>query len=579
MQRALPHLLPSVASAIAATLAFAACGSGPPADLPDVLLVSVDTLRADHLGCYGYPRATSPNIDQLAARGAVFERTMSTCPWTLPAHTSLLTGLFPAVHGVQEDGTRLGEEAPTLAEGLRRMGYRTLGVVSHVYVASSFGLGRGFETFDDSLIEGGTRNPIASEVVDRFLEHLDRLEPEDAFFGFLHFFDPHWDYTPPPPFDRRFTDPAYAGPVNGRYPAVLEASSGADLEHAIALYDGEIAYLDREIGRLLGGLAERGRLEDIVVVLTADHGEEFREHGQMGHGNTLYEEQLHVPLIIAGHPAFPAGTRRGDLASLVDVAPTLLEIAGAAPDEGTSGRSLLHPIELPGPPRVAESIQFGRDMRALRIGDAKLARYSNVSGFFRLDEDPLEQVLLEKDPTGGALEQAAQRYAAAVDSGWHVKLVARSGGPMRCEGTIRCAGRILEPRRYFSEMMRFAESSAEARFERFELAPDGRSFEFAVELDGTRGEIVFRTEPPESPVEFDLSVSNPTGTAGVFLGYETPAPSGPFELRPGDPRVAAFAEIFRDGCFLRAVAPHAGPASDLSEETRRHLDALGYGDG
>ncbi|MCP4249514.1 MAG: sulfatase-like hydrolase/transferase, partial [bacterium] len=213
--------------------------------------------------------------------GAVFEGVISTSSWTLPAHASMLTGRLPASHRLQDDGTRLPDGVPTLAEGLTAAGYRTMAVVSHVYVSSVFGLDRGFDHFDESLTHGGTTNPRAAEVVDRALAWIgeDRSQP---WFLFVHLFDPHTDYDPPPPFRARFTDAGYRGPVDGTLdslkPLMNPASPAdpADLKQAVALYDGEIAYTDDQIGRLLDRLDTQGLRQGAVIIITSDHGEEFR---------------------------------------------------------------------------------------------------------------------------------------------------------------------------------------------------------------------------------------------------------------------------------------------------------------
>ncbi|RPJ43501.1 MAG: hypothetical protein EHM19_08595, partial [Candidatus Latescibacterota bacterium] len=181
---------------LAALLALGGCGRrGAPPARPNIVLISIDTLRPDHLGCYGYERRTSPHIDRLAERGIVFEDAMSASCWTLPSHATMLTGLYPSFHGLQDDGEGLPESIPTLAEELRRSGYRTLAAVSHVYVSSTYRLDRGFDRFDDSLIRGGAENPRAAETVDRALALFDGT-PEGPFFLFVHFFDPHSDYEP-----------------------------------------------------------------------------------------------------------------------------------------------------------------------------------------------------------------------------------------------------------------------------------------------------------------------------------------------------------------------------------------------
>ena len=376
---------------------------------PSILLISVDTLRSDHLGCYGYERSTSPSIDKLARDGVVFDDVMSTCSWTLPSHASMLTGLYPSHHGLQDDGAKLAPRIRTLADALAGRGYHNVAVVSHVYVSSTFGLDRGFHTFDDSLILRGARNPIAREVVDRFLE-LEPEMPDRPFFAFLHFFDPHWDYTAPPPHDALFSDPAYEGRVDGTSDSLApfhEANNPMpepDRQEMIARYDGEIRYLDREIGRLLSALDRRGRLDNTLIVLTGDHGEEFKEHFQLGHGRTLFDEQLRVPLILSGLPEFPAGARRSDLVSPLDLPPTLLELAGSGGSREFQGRSLLSGDDSERRLLVAESIRFGFELRAARLGDIKAIHYrqENERYYFDVSKDPEEHSPLREDPTGGS---------------------------------------------------------------------------------------------------------------------------------------------------------------------------------
>jgi arylsulfatase A-like enzyme len=547
---------------------------------PSLLLISVDTLRPDHLGCYGYPRDTSPHLDALAARGTLFERAVSPAPWTLPAHASIFTGAWPGVHALQEDGNRLGRQWLTFPQRLRDAGYATLAVVSHFYVSSEFGFDRGFDRYDDGLTEGGTRNPIAGEVVDRALELLAD-PPAGPFFLFLHFFDPHWDYTPPPPWNERFTDPAYAGPVDGTLGSLFPFAqpdtpwSDADRRQTLALYDGEIAYLDAQIGRLLAALAQRGLLEDTLVVFTADHGEEFKERGSLGHARTLYGEQLRVPLLIAGHEAFPAGARRDDLVSTVDLAPTLLALAGAEPLPGADGRSLLAAPRGDGEVVIGSTLRYGESLRALRDRRFKLVhdRQSGEHRYFDLAADPGEQRPLAEDPSGGRLAAALARHAARVDRGWHLALVSREG-QLAVRGAIRSEGRLLDPQRHFWNQGRYPGSQL-ARFDRFELSEDARTLMFQARLSRIRGEIWFRTEPADARVAFELETAG--GDAPVRLADGAPLLPGSGPLAPDDPRLAPRPgrELAR-GVHVVSVGGADEPAPPLSPETLEHLRALGY---
>ncbi len=586
----IPYCVPGIGNfflllLVLSLFAAAGCGRGPAAP-PNILFISVDTLRRDHLGCYGYERETSPRIDRIAGNGVLFENGVSTSCWTLPSHTSMLTGLYPSFHRLQDDGNRLAGDVATLAEQLRDAGYHTMAVTAHVYVSSEFGLDRGFDRFDDSLIRGGAENPVASEVIDRALD-LFRTLPPEPFFAFVHFFDPHWDYAPPPPFDTKFTDPTYDGPIDGTLDSMLPFLQGdrrmpaADLARAVALYDGEIAFVDAQIGRLIDGLDEMGRMENTLIVLTGDHGEEFQDHGRLGHGKSLFREQLGVPIILSGHDTFPAGGRSDRLVSLVDLAPTLLELAGVVPAERLQGVSLAGAEEESGRSVFGESIRFGNEMRTVRDSRYKMIHYlqGDHRQFYDMEKDPGEQRPLSFDPTRGGLTEKLVEYSAEADRGWHMKLIAVSGGSMRCRGTIRTEGRIVAPRRYWSGN---TDDGSTVRFHRFELSREENELVFDASIQMMIGEIAFETTPPGAPVLFDVEVTNDAGDAGLFLGHgERTGSAGPFRLLQTDPRLHALPRDYLrvpPGCYIRAVPPRDAPAekSELSEETIRRLRALGY---
>jgi arylsulfatase A-like enzyme len=571
---------------VALLASLVACSEGHEvAPRPNVLVISVDTLRRDHLGCYGYERDTSPNIDALAARGVVFSNALSTSSWTLPSHASMLTGRYPSSHGLRDDGVKLAPAVPTLAESFRRNGYHTLAVVSHVYVSSAFGLERGFDAFDDSLIEGGATNPLAEQVTDRFLALL-RASPNRPFFGFVHFFDPHWPYTAPEPFARRFADPAYAGPIDGSVESLLpyffasRAMSEPDREETLARYDGEVAYLDQQIGRLIDGLRKEGDLDRTVVVLVGDHGEEFMEHGQLGHGKTLHGEVVRVPFVLAGHPSLEPGSRRDDLVSLIDLAPTLLELSGAEAPPGVDGRSLLAHEGLDRAV-FSESIRFGVEMRALRRGRYKLIHIPSEDRelYYDLLNDPGEYAPLGRDPTGGKLASALAEYVASAESGWHLKLVGLTAAGLRCRATIRASGRLVDPRRYFSKHI----DGRQVLFHDFSVGPpEENSLRFDVSISNHVAEVSFETDPPDAAVTFEIHAESFSRRAGVFLagGEEIPGDRA-VRLERTDPRLKGAPPAHGsapDGVHIRAVAnPKASaPRARLSGEAVEHLEALGY---
>lgn len=354
---------------------------------PNLLLISVDTLRADHLGCYGYARDTSPRIDGLAARGVLFEELHSTAPWTLPSYGTLFTGLEPTRHraGVEqrlEERFGAGEDlereqvqdltpgAATLAQILAREGYRTLGLVSNPYLDARSGVDRGFARWSHYV----NRAQSAVELAERHL-----AGPADApWFLFVHMIDPHAPYTPLAPWDKKFSGRSLAELSN--YPPSLKQlraqAPDAEMQRLLVdLYDGEIAYTDEQVGRLLDLIAARGELENTLVIFHSDHGEEFWEHGGFEHGHALTREVLHVPWIAAG-PGLPVGQRVARRLSSVDVMPTILDWLHVDPPPSLDGRSvapLARGETLIARDVISESILYGpREFKALMRGQWKL---------------------------------------------------------------------------------------------------------------------------------------------------------------------------------------------------------------
>jgi arylsulfatase A-like enzyme len=302
-----------------------------------VILVSIDTLRRDHVGAHGYPRPTTPRLDAVARTGILCEDAVSTSSWTLPAHLSMLTSASPGVHGGTDMNHAFNRRVPTLAALMRSAGYATHAVTSHLYVSDVYGLAEGFDHLDFQ------QDRKATEVVKKAIDRLDRLG-DRPFFLFLHFYDPHWHYDPPP--DRlRLFETAYGGQVTGLWQDFSRRDpkrlSPEDLAHLRALYDGEIRYVDDELGRLLDHVRARGLDRGTLLVVTSDHGEEFLDHGSWEHQKTLYEEVVRVPLVVAGPGVAPR--RETAQATLLDVAPTVLTWAGLPLPASFEGRSLLSP--------------------------------------------------------------------------------------------------------------------------------------------------------------------------------------------------------------------------------------------
>lgn len=380
---------------------------------PNIVLISIDSLRADHLHSYGYARQTSPNIDALASSGAVFETVISPTSWTLPAHMTLMTSLAPEEHGVITNRLRLGANVDTLPMRLQRAGYTTAGFVSATYLDGLYGFSRGFDEYDDYTLlrvageksrAAVTSQQVAQRAINFLHQHSDTRDAR-PFFLFLHFFDVHYNYNPPQPFARMF-DGSYAGHATGDVDMVREGMSSRDLNHVVALYDGEIAWVDANIGNILATLHRLGIDDNTIVAITADHGEEFLEHGQAAHYKTLYDEVLRVPLVIHYPGHVVAGRRLQGQVRLMDVAPTLLALAGlpvAKPHSGTGARSLACLMTSPGPRSAPVLPAFG-DLRgevaSVRTGGAKLIRNlrTHREEFYDLASDPGERTNLDALP-------------------------------------------------------------------------------------------------------------------------------------------------------------------------------------
>jgi arylsulfatase A-like enzyme/tetratricopeptide (TPR) repeat protein len=283
----------------------------------NVLLISIDTLRADHLGAYGFRGSISPHIDALAREGTVFENVHSPVPMTLPAHASMLTGTFPPTHGLRDNlEKRLPEASVTLAERLKARGLATGAVVSSFVLDRRFGLSQGFDTYDDRFLAvhkiGDLSERKGDEATRKAVEWLEKNRGR-PFFLFLHYYDPHDPYEPPPPF--------------------AETWKGHP-------YQGEIAFTDHCVGQVMAKLKELGLYDQTLVVLTGDHGEMLGEHGELNHGYFIYEAALRVPLVVRVPGAKGVAARVDLPASLVDVAPTILSLLGADVPKDVQGVDL-----------------------------------------------------------------------------------------------------------------------------------------------------------------------------------------------------------------------------------------------
>jgi arylsulfatase len=334
----------AVAACALACLAVACAGGEEPGAPPtSIVLVTIDTLRADHLGLYGYFRDTSPHLDALASDAIVFDRVLTPMSTTTPAHVSLFSGLYPLQTGVLRNGLRLDPPEPDrpgalLAQRLQRAGYRTAAFVSATPVRADTGLAAGFEVYDDPEDREERRS---DRTMNAALAWLNAADADAPFLLWVHLFAPHKPYAPPPEYDVFEAD--------ARLVAFLEAQAFPDPHderiHAVHdAYDGEVRFADAQVGRLVAALRARGLYDSVALVVTSDHGEGLGQHGLAAHG-ALYREQLHVPLVMK----LPAdrgrgGERRTELVCLVDVVPTLagaLDLPVGEPLDGVVGIDVL----------------------------------------------------------------------------------------------------------------------------------------------------------------------------------------------------------------------------------------------
>ena len=376
---------------------------------PNIILISIDTLRADHLGCYGYERETSPNIDRMARQGVLFRNAIAPSSWTLPSHASLFTGLNPSRHGAVQFGfdTPLENEFETIAEILWDHGYETAAFVGGGFVSSTLGFAQGFDRYWDpgrpglvlprSFVENS--GPVTQWISER---------TESKFFAFLHTYRVHMPYVPPPPYKSLF-DPDYTGRFRDRFMPndYRQTDEGRELDsetvrHIAALYDGEIRYVDKIIGELLDLLRTSRLSNNTCVVLTSDHGEEFGEHGDFLHDQPkLYEELIRVPLIFWCPSRFTGGHVVDEPVSLIDVMPTVLDIADVPTAAGIDGASLYPALDGHSLPRDGTTFSqvdgslVGEDGSTMALRKQRykfiLSTIDGSEELFDLHKDPTEE--------------------------------------------------------------------------------------------------------------------------------------------------------------------------------------------
>lgn len=576
----------------------AAFAATSPARRPNILFIVVDTMRADHLSTYGYGRETSPQMTRwLADRGARFDQAYSQAPWTLPSAASYLTSRWPGeIVSGPPASFGVPAEVPTLAERLRGAGYLTAGFIGNKTLHTGNGFDRGFETFytpptDDS-------DPMllhADEINRRALPWL-RAHEAAPFFLYLHYIDPHDPYeNPETPGGRSAYDPDYQGPVTGRfvhgiYAGRIELSDvEADTRQIAALYDSEIHYVDARIGELLAAIPPE-MLARTLVVLTADHGEELHDHGGWKHGQTLYQEQIHVPLLARWDGRIAASSRLTSPVRLLDIVPTLLDAAGVAGSPADQGVSLLPALlgtaALPRLPVVAEQLSTGPRRAAALLDGKKLVLFDRREPF--VPADALQDHLWRVDL--GRLRRI-EAYDVEHDPGERADLAGASPVPGELQALIH--------RRFDAELpgMRVMASGLPAgaildgtiRFERppARVAPYFLGEQDSIKLEDTvlrirlAGETLIKGALVEGELGSVLdvaarldgqaapSVRVQVGAAGAYRGGRL----DPAELAAADTPPVPAEPALRIWVSARGTV---GRHAEEDPETLKRLQALGY---
>jgi len=451
-------LFPGIALALALGVYFGWKEHKSP-DLPaNIVLVSIDTLRADHVGCYGHHRNTTPNLDRIAEEGVRFENVVSTTSWTIPAHAGMFTSQYDLVHGVLSHTDRLDDNRTTMAETMKKAGYKTAGFYSSITMDPVFGFGQGFDeyiscysysSYVDPFRNGSPnenftslRARIQQAVPDKDF-NLQELSWQDVtgptvhrkvaawlddhhderFFLFVHYWDPHYDYVPPSPYDTMF-DPHYEGDINGKdfisNPNIKPDMDPRDLEHVMALYDGEIRFTDHYVGLLVEKLESLGILDESLLIITSDHGEEFFEHGSKGHRNNLYDESIMVPLIMRYPEQLPAGKTIARQARIIDIFPTaaaLMEVPGSPEAMGENLAPYMKgQAQMPELSGLSQLELENNSLFSLRTLQWKFLyhRQAESAICFDLEEDPAEKEAVPwKTPL---FKTAKERFKKKIDN-------------------------------------------------------------------------------------------------------------------------------------------------------------------
>jgi len=444
------------AGMLSALMLLLTCSTSRDAEPPNVILIVIDALRAGNLGCYGHFRDTSPNIDAIAERGTLFEDAITQAPWTKASFASFLTSLYPFQNGVTDWTSVLPDSIETLADKLGREGYDTICLVNMTAMAGRFKVLKGFA----AISEAERSERAALRTTDDAIEML--AGAQEPFFMLLHYFDPHAPYAPPIEYADLVRRPSDPDPVAAKRRGWRDAAGNPSEEainRRLLLYDGCIRFVDDNVGRLLAFLEERGLRGRTLIVITADHGEEFYEHGVSGHGITVYDYAIRVPLIIDYPGAFEGGRRISSQVRLVDIMPTVLDIAGIDCGDAVEGYSL---VDVAGknrwpeqghrllPPQVALSecsVRRTLGTKCLRTDATKviIEPMTSLIEVYDLTEDPDEEVNIWKSRRGAGEELVTRLkdVPGISPGGWRVAFTGKEdSAKVRIKASVIGQGHI-----------------------------------------------------------------------------------------------------------------------------------------
>lgn len=566
---------------------------------PNVVVYLVDTLRKDHLSVYGYSRETSPRLAEFARDAVRFETTYSPTSWTRPAVASLLSGVTPQRHGAISRPDRLAPEVRLLPEYLDGVGYHSRAFVTNPNVLPVWGFGRGFDEFHD--VRGADGAARADEINEAVFESL-RDNRHEPFFLYVHTVDPHAPYEPPPLFRASFPRPS-AADLGSPDPSIVARARLASL---IGDYDAEILFNDDCFGALVDFLRSEGLYDDALVIFTSDHGEELRDHGELGHGLNLFQEVVQVPLLVKLPGNAHAGRTVRTPASLLDVLPTILALAGGGPAAGgegvdlqellraeqagsAAGRPFFLDLDLAGV-TVERNVVSGVVWGGYKLLDLSQPRPGVLMFDLLGDPGERESVARRRRALVASLYHRLAEHRAASEAGVHLWLVNENDeGSRRVEGALRTAGR-------FSALRTLQlEAGDEAR-----LSEDARRLVFLLELRNLPNPIdepplrlvdhdrlVFAVEPSDAAIEIE-SLEIDGAPAPLFLGAGSRQASVPMVLDPTSPelRVARMTSLFPAtqeassvaplGAYLGVVERSSAPVVHLDAAVEERLRALGY---